>query len=261
MTKKELEERVNRNSLQIGSRILSHGNHLRIVYFDIEGTYLGDTMSLNVSNSISVTEDPTIPYFKEIKQDMPIHRRMLKFFTSESYDITILGPSMAGKTSLTMFLETGIPERQSQRVNHAATMGKSTKRFTLAGNEVTIYDMGGQRDFWNQWSTSIQSSDKVIFVLDGAANNINEITDALNNLFDHFIGDQQLLILFNKLDLYLDYTNHFLNPQTLFNTIEVPEQIEYWVVKTSIYNGMAYNYEGDQDETPLASVIIDFLSR
>ena len=219
LTERELLNKVTSNSLQIGSKILSHGDHLRIVYFDREGQYLGDTMSLDISNPrVGDVFSSDFRFLrKEQQKKLSITRRMLKLFTKSSHTISIIGPSMAGKTSLTMYLQSGVPERQTQRINRPATMGKSVKRFELARNKLTIIDLGGQQDFWTLWEDNIKRSDKIIYVLDGTANNISEIEKSLQIVKNSVREDQDLLIIFNKLDLFLEgYSPSFIEPYEIF---------------------------------------------
>ena len=121
--------------------------------------------------------------------------------------------------------------------------------------------MGGQRDFWNLWDKHFSKVSHIIYVIDGASNNLNTALEGLELLFNK-IGDHKLLIIFNKYDLLLDgYSDHFLNPIELVREIEIPENLQYWIVKTSVYNGLAYGYTALDEETLLSDVIIDFLQR
>jgi len=244
LTEIELLERVERNSLQIGSRLINHDDHLRIVYFDREGNYLGDTMSLNVNEISGKRTEYNLPMLLKEKMKFGGFRKILRFLRTKSFEISIIGPSMAGKTSLTRFLETGIPERMTHRINHPPTMGQSTKRFNLSRNKVTIYDMGGQRDFWNLWDKHFDHVAHIIYVIDGASNSLSIVLEGLELLFDQ-IKNQKVLIVLNKYDLLLDgYSEDFLNPEDLVREIEIPSELNYWIVKTSVYNGLAYAYAG-----------------
>ncbi|MHA2503421.1 MAG: ADP-ribosylation factor-like protein [Candidatus Kariarchaeaceae archaeon] len=261
LTEIELIERVERNSLQIGSRIINHDDHLRIVYFDRDAQYLGDTMSLNVKEIPQKSVSYNVPLLLQEGKKLGVLRKIVKFLRTENFMISIIGPSMAGKTSLTRFLETGIPERMTHRINHPPTMGQSTKRFDLSGNKITIFDMGGQRNFWSLWERHFGDVKHIIYMIDGTSNSLETAIEGLDLLFEK-ITDQKLLIIFNKFDLLLDgYSDGFLQPEKLLGEIEFPDELKYWIVKTSVYNGLAYEYGPADVETPLSEAIIDFLER
>ena len=124
ITKMEMIERINNNKLQIGSHYLNHNDHVRVVYFDIEGKYLGDTISLNLREDTTPQLNGSIPIFPKIKKGIAYSfmRKMMSQLLSKNQTISILGPSLVGKTSLSYYLENGIPERHSLRINHPATM-------------------------------------------------------------------------------------------------------------------------------------------
>ncbi|OLS29175.1 MAG: hypothetical protein HeimC2_01660 [Candidatus Heimdallarchaeota archaeon LC_2] len=263
ITKREMFERISRNKLQIGSYYLNHNDHVRVVYFDLDGKYLGDTISLNLRDDITTHINGSIPIFPKVKKGVAYTfiRKMMSQFLSTSQTISIIGPSLVGKTSLTYYLETGIPERHSQRIDHSATMGKSVKRMKIGNINLKILDMGGQKDFWGGWEESIRESDKIIFIFDGTAFNYEEIADSLSLAIDY--RSERLvpfLILVNKMDLFIDgYTNKFSSVDEINNSLEITNPRDIWTLETSIYNGLCYNYGAEQSETPLSKVISDFL--
>jgi GTPase SAR1 family protein len=263
ITRDEIEHRVNSNSLQIGSHLISHGDHLRIVYFDHFGMYLGDTISLNTSKTKLELFNRELPILPRTKPGIKrrLQKYMLSRFISSPLNLCIVGPSFAGKTSLTLYLETGTPERYSKRINHSPTMGRSIKRFKLGRSKLTVFDMGGQRDFWPGWEEKIALSERIIFVLDGTANNTKDIRDALDLVLDVRARKSiPILILLNKMDLFVDgYTNNFSSIGEFLpaeNTIKLDQ---VWTVETSVFNGICYNYGGKAEETSLAQVIADFM--
>lgn len=262
ITREEIEKRVSANSLQIGSHLIPHRDHLRIVYFDHFGIYLGDTISLNMNNSKSKNFDRELPILPTCKRGVlqKIQKHMLKRLIALSQNLCILGPSLAGKTSLTMYLETGMPERYSKRINHSPTLGKSVRRFKLGNSKLTVFDMGGQRDFWHGWSKSIANSEKIIFVVDGSANNINEIADGLKIVLKERKTNIPILILMNKMDLFIEgYISNFSSSSDFMNYVNDIDINNVWTLETSVFNGVCYNYGGEKEETPLAQVILDFL--
>jgi ADP-ribosylation factor-like protein 8 len=263
ITENEIQERVNNNKLKIGSYYLNHSDHIRVAYFDITGKYLGDTISLNLQEPLPIIHNGSIPILPKIKKGKTytLMKKMLSFFLTNSQTISILGPSLVGKTSLTNYLESGLPERYSRRFDHPATMGKSVKRIKLGNSKLKIYDMGGQKDFWTGWKDAIDNSDKSIFIFDGTANNHEEIAASLS-LALQYRGNRNIpfLILVNKLDLLIDgYTNEFSRLENIIEYLDLENTINIWTLETSIYNGICYNYGNDQIETPLSKIIIDFL--
>lgn len=264
ITKSDMIERINNNKLHIGSYYLNHNDHVRVVYFDIDGKYLGDTISLNLREEISSQISGSIPIFPKIKKGIAYTfiKKMMSQILSQNQTISILGPSLVGKTSLTHFLTTGIPERHSLRIDHSPTMGKSVKRIKIGNINLKILDMGGQRDFWSGWKESIQESEKIIFIFDGTAFNHEEIADSLSLALEYRDDNAvPFLILVNKLDLFIDgYTNEFSRVDQINSYLEISNLKNIWTLETSIYNGVCYNYGGIQSETPLSQVISDFLT-
>ncbi|MHA2170397.1 MAG: ADP-ribosylation factor-like protein [Candidatus Kariarchaeaceae archaeon] len=263
ITKEEISRRVNSNALQIGSHLIPHGDHLRIVYFDHFGMYLGDTISLNTTKTQIEEFGRKIPVLPEKPQSkfQKLRKYMLQKFMLTSQSLCIVGPSFAGKTSLTMYLETGLAERYSKRINHSPTLGKSVRRFNLGKSKLMVFDMGGQRDFWDGWFDAIDKSAKIMFVLDGTANNISEIKDALIHVIKGRASKSiPMLVLINKMDLLIDgYTNNFTDSSDFIASIEEKHLENVWMLETSVFNGICYNYGTQRTETPLAKVISAFL--
>lgn len=263
ITKKEIAERVNNNKLGIGSHYINHNDHVRVAYFDANGMYLGDTISLNLHESLPPMITGSIPLFPKTKKGLTysLMRNMFASFLTDRQTISILGPSFVGKTSFTKYLETGLPERYTKRIDHPATMGKSLKRMKIGKTEVTVFDMGGQKDFWSGWKEAIEASDKIIFIFDGTAHNHSEIADALSLALEYRKNNLiPVLILVNKLDLFIDgYTNEFSRVENVIEHMDLNDSVNLWTLETSIYNGICYNYGDNQTETPLSKVIVDFL--
>lgn len=263
ITEKEVAERVSSNKLGIGSHYLNHNDHVRVAYFDSKGKYLGDTISLNLQEIRPPIINGSIPLFPKIKKGLAYSRirNMFASILRNKQTISILGPSFVGKTSFTKYLETGIPERYTQRIDHPPTMGKSIKRMKIGKIALKIFDLGGQRDFWGGWKEAIEVSDKIIFIFDGTAHNDQEIADALNLALEYRKSKLvPFLILVNKLDLFIDgYTNDFSRVENIIKYMDLNETVNLWTLETSIYNGICYNYGDDKSETQLSKVIIDFL--
>ena len=261
LKKSAIEENVNRNSLSIGSHLITHNDHLRIVYFDINGIYLGDTISLNLNQSRSAILNNPIPILPKFKSNRvySIQKAMLSLIWKSHAKITIVGPSFAGKTSLTLYLESGIPERYTRRTNHAATLGRSVKHLKLGRSNLTVYDMGGQKDFWERWSDPITESDRLVFVVDGSANNLREMADAMNLVLDSRNQNTPILIIVNKMDLFFEgFIDKFNRVEEFVSLIDRTDFERVWFIEASIYNGICYNYN-DMEELPLSQVIFEFI--
>ena len=66
LTDTEVERRVYSNQLSIGSHIVNHSDHVRIIYFDVFGVYLGDTISLNVNDENLRKLSEELPKFQKV---------------------------------------------------------------------------------------------------------------------------------------------------------------------------------------------------
>ncbi|MCH8907700.1 MAG: 50S ribosome-binding GTPase [Candidatus Heimdallarchaeota archaeon] len=241
--------------------MITHNDHLRIIYFETSGIYLGDTISLNLNQNRSTVLKNPIPILPKFKSNRvySIQKAMLKLIWKSHSKITIVGPSFAGKTSLTLYLETGIPERYTRRINHAATLGRSVKRLKLGRSHLTVYDMGGQKDFWERWSDPISESDRLVFVVDGSANNIREMADAMNLVLDSRDENTPILIIVNKMDLFLEgFLDNFNRVEEFVSLLDRSDFQKVWFIEASIYNGICYNYN-DMEELPLSQVIYEFI--
>jgi signal recognition particle receptor subunit beta len=139
-------------------------------------------------------------------------------------------------------------------------MGKSVKRIKLGRSDLTIFDMGGQRDFWVNWVEIVKNSPKIIYIFDGTANNEREVVDSLKLVLENRSNESGVLILMNKLDLIIDgYTSQFIQVNDLIQEINT-DLNDVWLLKSSVFNGKAYMTE-DEEERNLAEIIYDFLLR
>ena len=120
--------------------------------------------------------------------------------------------------------------------------------------------MGGQKDFWSGWQESIEEADKIIFVIDGSAHNLEEIRDSLDVILKSRHPAKKILILINKMDLFIDgYINSFIDSNEIITADLSLNLTNIWILETSVYNGICYNYGGIREEVPLSMAITDFL--
>lgn len=261
----EIQERVKQNSLNIGSHVIYHIDHVRIIYFDKFGTYLGDTISLNnqlIDPSNQNSSISNLPTFSQPQVNFisKFQRKMLQKILKVNYNICIVGPTYAGKTSLVIYLENGIPERYNKRMMHSPTMGRSLKRIKLGSTHLTIFDMGGQKDFWEGWIAPIRKSDKIIFVIDVTTNNTKEIVEGLEIVLTERKPNTDILILFNKMDLYFEgYVKNIIRSNNFYDELNKFDINKIWIIETSIFNGIVYNSNDIIEEIPLSKIILDFI--
>lgn len=120
--------------------------------------------------------------------------------------ISILGPSKAGKTTFTRYLETGHPILESPNT----TLGSDyrSKGVKIKNWELTLIDVGGQKKFQDLfWDIAVQRSNAVIFMLDATIRpetdklKFSDQIEQLNYTFEIMNDDTVLLILLNKQDL------------------------------------------------------------
>ena len=197
LPREELLEKVLNNSMKIGTHLISHGDHMRIIYFNEEAEYLGDVISLNIVKSPDQISKSILPIFGrgKISSKDDIRSRLLNTFLSKDLSICIVGPSYAGKTSLSILMDSGVPERNNGFTRRSPTLHKATKRIKLGRSRLTIHDMGGQTDFWDGWKEVIPYADKIIFMVDGSANNPQLSAQALDLVLTSRINTCPVLVL------------------------------------------------------------------
>ena len=142
LPREELMDKVLSNPMGIGTHLIPHGDHMRIIYFNDKAEYLGDIISLNNFTSEDDILNFKIPIYtnKSMKYSQSLHSKILKVFLSKSYKISIVGPSYVGKTSLTIFLDTGIPERHSGFTRRSPTLKQSKKYIKMGNTKLTIFE-------------------------------------------------------------------------------------------------------------------------
>jgi hypothetical protein len=149
----EIKVRSKATDMGIGAYSIVHSDHTRIIYFDEFGEYLGDTIALTPDEIPENLQMQPLPFYIRNRSKHSWFNKLRKSIFArlhtQNLTVSIAGPSRAGKTSLVRYLETLIPERDSQIVPSVPTMGKSTKHIKLGKSTIKTLDMGGQEDFWD----------------------------------------------------------------------------------------------------------------
>lgn len=262
LPKSVVDRRTSSNSLKIGTHILSHGDHTRIVYFEKSGMYLGDTISLKLNKEQTSFEPSILPIFPKHfnTSARQLQKKLFKYFMNNPQKLCIVGPSYAGKTSLSIYIESGVPERYNYQCERSPTMSKSIKRLNLGKTNLTMFDMGGQSDFWTEWISHFEKADKIIYVVDGTADNIEEIKNTIKLTLLNRKG-KPVLILINKMDLFLEgYSDKFFNMSEINSIVGEYEFVDVWILDVSIYNGIVYNYKERSEETSLLRALGEFIT-
>lgn len=114
----------------------------------------------------------------------------------------ILGLDNAGKTSILKRI--AHPEEKiDQNFEVWPTYGFNISTYELNNTILNIWDIGGQKAFRSFWSTYVDQSDAIVFVIDSAdEKNLSESGKALMSILDEdSLDGVPLLILANKCDL------------------------------------------------------------
>ena len=264
LSDEEVVARVNTNDMGIGAYSIIHTDHTRIIYFDRNGHYLGDTIAMTQDEIPESVQAQPLPYYIKNQNKMGIlskmRKKMFSMLHNRSLTITIAGPSRAGKTSLVKYLDTLVPPRESNIMPSVPTMGKSQKHIKIGRSTVTSLDMGGQEDFWDLWEPSIKKSHAVIFLLDGTSNNVIEVAKAFERVVNYRDEEIPILVIINKKDLWLrGEAGRFMNSGEFLSLTNLRLPIKNVVaIETSIFEGITYE-QLEFEEIPLAEVIVSFL--
>ena len=212
LSSEEINIRSKSTDMGIGAYSIVHNDHTRIIYFDEKGEYLGDTIAMSPDDIPEDLQTQPLPYYIRNAKKMGVFKKLRKKIFStlhtKNLTISIAGPSRAGKTSIVRYLETLVPERDTQIVASVPTMGKSTKRVKIGKSEVKTLDMGGQQDFWDLWEKPLKESDVIFFVLDGTSNNLLEVAKAFERVI---IGCNDVILSITRLRKnYFDTGNTIL---------------------------------------------------
>ena len=256
ISKKELNELINNNDLEIGSVIVNHGDHERVIYFLPDGSYLGDSI-IEVEEII---EEPMTNNRKKVGLLTKFRKTILSALFGKHIKISITGSSQVGKTTLARYLTTGKPLKDMMDVS-LPTLGKSIKKIKIGKSSITIYDLGGQQDFWKIWSDSIIDSDFYIHIIDGTRINDEKQIKALEYLGKIVKNsDVSGIILVNKIDrLLTGEVNDFLRAKEI-ESLTNQFGINANVVEVSLFEGIAYiNVDDYLEERDLLEYLKELL--
>lgn len=265
LSRSEIRSRTKTTDMGIGAYSVMHKDHTRIIYFDVDGNFLGDTIALSTEEIPEDLLSTPLPNYvrNEGKQSWLSKFRKLLFskLYSKHLTISIAGPSRAGKTSLVRYLETLVPERDLPPQMSVPTMGKSSKRIKLGNTEIRSLDMGGQQDFWDLWEESIIQSDFIFFLVDGSSRNIMEVAKAFERIITYRKNETPVLVVLNKKDRLLKgEVTEFINSADFLalTNVKLPLQ-NVLSIETSIFEGLTY-ISTTFEEVPLVEIITSFLN-
>ncbi len=259
ISQEDLVALVEDKDLEIGSVIINHKDHDRIVYFLIDGSYLGDSI---VEFDATTSESPSIPPSSKKSFFSRIRKSLFSILFGKQLVISITGSSQAGKTTLARYLATGRPLRLQDETS-LPTLGKSMREIKIGRSTITLLDLGGQRDFWNLWHEAVSSSSFLIHVIDGSRIKDEEQIEALRHIATlSKSGSPSGIILVNKLDLYLKKEcSEFLRRQDV-ESIMRQLGLHLPVLEVSLLEGIAYIGSGENiEEKNLADYLKSLLKR
>ncbi len=102
LSSEEVRVRVKTTDMGIGAYSIKHTDHTRIIYFDEEGSYLGDTIALSSDDMPEMIQTQSIPFYIINKKKVSLFQKLRDLVSnwiySKNLTITVTGPSRAGKT-------------------------------------------------------------------------------------------------------------------------------------------------------------------
>ncbi len=259
ISQKDLAALLEDKDLEIGSVIINHEDHDRIVYFLVDGSYLGDSIV-----EFEETENEFRPDSKPSRGSFfsRIRKSLFSILFGKQLIISITGSSQAGKTTLARYLATGKPLRLQDGTS-LPTLGKSMREIRIGRSTVTLLDLGGQQDFWNLWQEAVSSSSFFIHLVDGSRTKDEEQIEALRHIAA-LTKSSNLngIILVNKLDLYLTKEcSEFLRRQDI-ESIAQQFGLHFPVLEVSLLEGIAYvGYGKNIEERNLADHLKSVLKK
>jgi small GTP-binding protein len=261
----EIKVRSKATDMGIGAYSIVHSDHTRIIYFDEFGEYLGDTIALTPDEIPENLQMQPLPFYIRNRSKHSWFNKLRKSIFArlhtQNLTVSIAGPSRAGKTSLVRYLETLIPERDSQIVPSVPTMGKSTKHIKLGKSTIKTLDMGGQEDFWDIWESAVQQSDVVFFIVDGTSNNLLEVAKAFERIIQYRSNNIPVLVVMNKKDLVLrGEASRFISSGEFLSLTNLNFPLpNVSAIEASVFEGIVYD-STEYEEVALVEVITTFLS-
>jgi small GTP-binding protein len=140
---------------------------------------------------------------------MGLISRIMDKSTIKEVTVSLIGPPLSGKTTLSLFLQTGKPVLNDP----TPTMGIAVRNNVTAIGQfrLNVIDTGGQEVFrQTYWEVAIEQSDVVIFVLDAtirkdANPELYKLMESqLRYSLDIIPETMPILVLLNKQDLIKD---------------------------------------------------------
>ncbi len=165
--------------------------------------------------------------------------------------VLVLGLSEAGKTSIIKRLSEHYFDRDIQ-----PTLGTNVMKVVLENTNFVFYDMGGQKNLRERWTTSVSEPEAIIFVIDTTSGpeQIQEVKKEFDKVIYHFYPDGKnhskipLLILGNKIDVFVNKDISIDSiMRAVFNVVE-PDRfkgLDYHVGLVSALTGqnLTYNFK------------------
>lgn len=262
LSEREVAARVKLSPLDIGAYSIKHRGHTRIIYFDVFGEYLGDTLTQNEQEVKQILSQEELPPFVLERKRLNVFQRLQNMltnvFSQKSLIMTITGPSRAGKTSLARYLKTLVPERETGILNSVPTMGKSTHHISIENSVLQVIDMGGQEDFWTLWEEPVTKSHCIIFVVDATSMALLETAEAFESLLLYRANETPVLVILNKKDLlFRGQTSKFSSSGEFLSLTNLSFPLDnVSVIEASIFEGIAYM---GTEEINLAELLIEFI--
>ncbi|KAJ2080705.1 ADP-ribosylation factor protein 3 [Coemansia sp. RSA 988] len=142
-----------------------------------------------------------------------------RYFTRlDEYNVLVLGLDGAGKTTLLENIKhttTGLPGMSPEKIK--PTVGVNIAKVHMQRRLVKFFDLGGQEDLRDIWSSYFSEAHAILFVVDsGNKKRMNEALSVLLNLSNaDDLAQVPFLVLANKLDLHdvtaLAYVKELVN--------------------------------------------------
>ena len=142
--------------------------------------------------------------------------------------VVVCGLDSSGKSTIISFLQTGT------FIEHTPTMGKSRSDLEVQGAKMSIFDMGGQKDFRKFWLGEMNNTKLCIFVVDiSNPERFSEAKKELHGLISVIQKNKiKLIILANKVDL-----PHNISISKLITEFELFNFDNFEVFETSAKTG------------------------
>ena len=94
--------------------------------------------------------------------------------------VMVVGLNDAGKTYYQAYLAAALARQPLDEILDLPTIGVNTKLFDYAGHAVSVWDIGGSRNFRSVWRRYLDDSDAIVYCID--ASNEDALDEALAEL-------------------------------------------------------------------------------